>query len=127
MSWWISLQNEKGECVEVEPFMEGGTYCIGKIQDGKAISIGGSTEADLNITYNYSPFYYKHFMQKSGLRWLNGKRAFDCIGQLERAIGILGTKVDEDYWKRTEGNAGYALSILLSWAKQHPDAVFYVN
>jgi hypothetical protein len=29
----------------------------------------------------------------------------------------LGVECDDDYWKPTPGNAGYALSVLLSWAK----------
>ena len=28
------------------------------------------------------------------------------------------------YWASTEGNAGYALSILLGWARMHPDAIW---
>lgn len=31
------------------------------------------------------------------------------------------------YWKSTPGNAGYMLNILLSWAKQHPNARWSVS
>ena len=44
MSFDISLNHpETGKIAEVENFTEGGTYAI-----------GGSNEADLNVTYNYS-------------------------------------------------------------------------
>jgi len=43
---------------------------------------------------------------------------------LQKAISLLGTERDPDYWKATEGNAGYALSILLGWARLHPTAKF---
>jgi len=114
MSWWVSLE-ENGEPVEVECHQEGGTYCL-----------GGSTTAELNITYNYG-WFYKRFLHEDGLWWLDGKKAADCISKLEAAIQELGTQRHQDYWAPTPGNAGYALSILLKWAKQYPDAVFRVG
>ena len=113
MSWWVSLNDENGSPVTVDSFEDGGTYAL-----------GGSSEADLNITYNYSPHYYRHLDEDEGLMWLRGKKAADTIERLETAIAALGTERDKDYWKATPGNAGYALSILLKWARQYPDAVF---
>lgn len=115
MSHWVSLLKD-GSTVDVLPFEEGGTY-----------QVGGCTDATLNITYNYSPFYYKYLSYTKGLRWLHDKNAKDCIETLESAVQTLGTVRDDDYWAETPGNAGYALSILLGWAKEHPDAKFKVN
>lgn len=114
MSWWVSLSKE-GKLVEVESHAEGGTYCL-----------GGTVAADLNVTYNYSQFFFQCFGQ-NGLNWINGKKAKSVTKLLEKAVRKLGTKRDDNYWKRTPGNAGYALSILLKWAKQHPEAKFSVH
>ena len=107
MSWDISLCDENG-CVEVERFTEGGTYAI-----------GGSTDADLNVTYNYG----KHFDFRDEL---HGKKAADVIPLLEAKVAELGTERDRDYWNPTPGNVGYTLALLLRWAQQYPDAVFDV-
>ena len=106
MSYDISLSEESGVC-EVEQHEEGGTYVL-----------VGTTNADLNVTYNYS----SHFP----FRDLNGKTAKGTIPMLKKAVEELGTERDEDYWKATEGNAGYACNILLNWARQHPQAVWKV-
>lgn len=116
MSWDVSLSDaETGACVEVERFEEGGTYVL-----------GGSTYASLNITYNYSAFYYEHLDQERGLKWLDGKRGAETIERLEYVVAALGTTPDRDYWAKTPGNAGRALAMLLSWARQYPDAVWDV-
>ena len=99
--------------VEVESHTEGGTYAL-----------GGTDRAELNITYNYSKYFYRELDAEKGLRWLYGQTGEAVIPRLEKAIAALGTKQDTNYWADTPGNAGYALSILLKWAKQHPDAVF---
>jgi len=115
MSWWVSLSKD-GKLVKVESHVEGATYCL-----------EGSDGADLNITYNYSPHYYNSLDKRKGLEWLDGKKAKEALARLERAIKELGTEKDNDYWKSTPGNAGYALLILLKWAKQYPEAIFEVN
>ena len=112
MSYDLGLYYD-GEPAKVETHSEGGTYVL-----------GGTDEAQLNITYNYSKFYYEVLDRKAGLRWLYGKTGRQTAGRLEHAVELLGTERDADYWKATEGNAGYALSILLAWAKAHPDAVW---
>ena len=116
MSFWVSLVDENDQYKTVESFSEGGT-----------MAIGGCTDADLNITYNYSPFYYKHLNKDEGLRWLDGKTAKETTSKLEHAVLILGTKRVGNYWAATPGNAGFALSMLLSWAKQHPESHWQVN
>jgi hypothetical protein len=116
MSWWVYLRNEDGFCCEIEPrHKEGGTYVL-----------GGTNRAELNITYNYSPFY-ACLDEEKGLEFIDGKKAEDCISRLEKAVSILGVETDSDYWKATAGNAGLALAILLSCARQHPGAVFKVS
>jgi len=114
MSWWVSLEQD-GKPVEVERHWEGGTF-----------TVGGSTLAEINITYNYG-FFYRHCLHPDGLWWLDGKRARDCVGRLEAAIKELGASRYRDYWTPTPSNAGFALSILLAWAKEHPEATFRVR
>lgn len=117
MSWDVSL--ECSEChrpVELdEAHTEGGTYCV-----------GGTTAADLNVTYNYSTHFREH-LHPDGLAWLDGKPASETIDALAAAVEALGTVRDKDYWAPTPGNAGYALSILLRWARMSPEAVFVVH
>lgn len=115
MSFWVYLK-DNNVVVSVDPHEEGGTFCM-----------GGCGEAELNITYNYSPHYYKELNKEKGLRWLDGKKAKECIPAIERAVYALGVERDGDYWKPTAGNAGYALAILLRWARVNPDAVFDVD
>lgn len=114
MSWWVSLERD-GKPVSVPRFVDGGTF-----------KVAGSDTAELDITYNYSDHYREHLDSEEGLRWLDGKRADDCILRLLTAARALGTDTDPDYWKATPGNAGYALALLLGWAALHPDAVFRV-
>jgi hypothetical protein len=115
MSFDVSLE-QNGRLLQVSQHAEGGTYVM-----------GGTTDAALNITYNYGPHYYEHLNTLRGLRWLDGKRAQDTIGVLASAIGALGIEQDADYWASTPGNAGYALSILLEWAAQHPMGLWRVS
>lgn len=114
------------------------SYDVGLCQDGKAVNVDrfaeggtqvldGSTEAVLNITYNYAPFFYQFLDEKEGLRSLYGKTGREAIAPLESAIEKLGVDRHPNYWEATPGNAGYALSVLLGWAQQHPDAIFDGN
>lgn len=114
MSYWVYLLNEQGP-VEVTRHAEGGTYAL-----------GGTPTAELNVTYNYGTFF-RETLGEEGLRELQDKKASAVLALLEQAVATLGTERDSDYWKPTPGNAGYALSILLEWAKQYPDAVFDVS
>lgn len=102
--------------VEVERFTDGGTY-----------PIGGTTEAELNVTYNYSEWFYKYLDGESGLRWLDGKTGAEAYPRLVFAVDQLGTKRSAYYWAATPGNAGAALDRLAKWAKQYPKAIFRVS
>jgi len=116
MSWYVYLKGAEDECVAVDSFDEGGTR-----------PIGGSTEACLNITYNYSWFYYHFLDKKDGLEWLDGKKAQRALPRLRKACTALPNKPWQDYWAPTPGNAGHAMAILLKWAESHPRARFQVN
>jgi len=114
MSYWVYLG--KTTPVKVSQHVEGGTYAL-----------GGTDRAELNITYNYSKHFYSWLDTKDGLRWLDNKTAKQTIKQLEIAVHNLGTKRTLNYWDNTPGNAGYALSILLFWARKHPRAKWVVH
>jgi hypothetical protein len=77
MSYDVSLDCACcGKSMDVPRHEEGGTYLE-----------GGNTQAELNITYNYSLYYYKHLDAEQGLRWLYGKTGAACIDRL-RAAGL---------------------------------------
>ena len=93
--------------------------------EGGTRRVGGSDEAQLNVTYNYSPHY--RVLGEGGLRHLDNRRASECYDDLLMAIKLLGVARDADYWLATPGNAGYALAVLLGWALLNPDAIFEVH
>jgi len=115
MSYDIELKDpvtkETIELNEVH-YMKGGTY-----------QIGGTREAWINITYNYSRHYYKT-MGEDGIRTIYGKTGAESIPILQSAIAKLGDEVDMDYWKSTEGNAKKALYQLLALAQMRPDGIW---
>lgn len=128
-----ALEREYGVCpepcypaVQVEQHSEGGTY-----------RVGGTDEAELNVTYNYGGRFREAWEAVGGQfggigdgtlgKMIGEKRAADVLPFLKAAVERLGTQPDADYWQPTEGNAGRALAILASWAEQHPDAVFRVS
>lgn len=113
MSYWVYLKDAESNTVEVPRHQEGGTYVV-----------GGICNAELNITYNYAKVYGRFDFS---IRDLDGKWAGDYIEVMEKIVAVTGTARGDDYWEPTPGNAGYALSILLAWAKLHPDAVFGVS
>lgn len=112
MSYDLGLY-ENSMPVIVDRHEEGGTYVL-----------GGNTKAELNITWNYSKYYYTHLDKEDGLRWLYGKTGAETVQRLEHVVKILGIESHSDYWKPTPENAGRALDTLLRWARQHPNAVW---
>ena len=90
---------------------------------GGIYAIGGTSEAWLNITYNYADHFYRVFGDK-GIRTIYGMTGAESIPVLEKAIAQLGDDVDDDYWKSTEGNAKAALHGLLAFAQMRPDGVW---
>jgi len=115
MSWDVYLRKD-GKVVSIEPTNDLGTMSV----------FPASTDAIYSITWNYGEFYAKYM--PSGFReFMDGRKAKDAIPTLEKAVSELGTERKGSYWDVRPGNAGYALSVLLSWAKQHPDATFEVS
>ena len=119
MSYDIELRLND-EIVQVPRFIEGGV--VQCLPNSKLVI--GTTDADINITYNYSKFFYAELDAEMGIRWLYGKTGAETAGRLEKAVKALGTEKDDDYWKATSGNAGHILNVLLGWAILHPDAVW---
>jgi len=92
--------------------MKGGTY-----------EFGGTTEAWLNITWNYGK-HYSMLFGKEGIRTIYGMTGADSIPLLEKAASQLGNDVHPDYWKPTEGNAKRPLLQLAAMAKMRPDGIW---
>lgn len=116
MSYWVYLQDEEGNTLEVDVHSEGGTHVI-----------GGTGFAELNVTYNYGWFYHR-VLGKGGLQSLDSKKACHVTQGLAKAVGELGVnRYEKDYWAATPGNAGHALSILLKWALQYPNGIFHIK
>jgi hypothetical protein len=133
VSYDISLTDAvTGEVLELDAphQMRGGTYAL-----------GGTTEASLNVTYNYAPHFYRvlgdepagqeascfgqMFASKGrGIRKLYGMTGAQSIPLLDAAIAKLGNDVDSDYWAATEGNAKRALVQLRALAEMRPDGVW---
>lgn len=87
--------------------------------------LNGTSECWLNVTYNYSRFFYDNFPKDTGLRWLYGKTGQDSLPVLESIIAkLIPDEGGYDYWASTEGNARRALEGLLVFAKAHPNGVW---
>ena len=117
MSYDIKLIDPvTGNCLTVENkhHIAGGYY-----------QVGGTHELCLNITYNYSPFYYKLISEEKGIRAIYGLSGAESIPVLQKAIDQLGDDVSDYYWDATEGNAKRALIGLLALAQLRPDGIWY--
>ena len=115
MSYDISLREPvTGKTIELETRhqIRGGTYAI-----------GGTQEAWLNITYNYSKYYYRVFGEK-GIRTIYGMTGAESIPVIKAAMAQLSDDVSGDYWESTEGNAKQALAGLLAFAQMRPDGIW---
>ncbi len=116
MSYNIHLcEPETGKVIEFDTAhdIKDGTYCL-----------GGTTEAWLNITHNYSKHFYHLIDAEEGIRKIYGMTGFDSIAVLQKAIDALGDDVTDDYWEPTEGNAKQALCGLIAFAKARPDGIW---
>ena len=92
--------------------MRGGTYAV-----------GGTTQAHLNVTYNYVGIF-RRVLGDKGIRTIYGMTGAESIPLLDGAVARLGDDVDQDYWAATEGNAKRALVQLAALARMRPDAVW---
>ena len=104
---------------------------------------GGTTEAHLNVTWNYATHYYRVFPPRpvredikgdqhnagddgmvGGIRSIYGLTGAQSITVLRSAIAWLGDDTHPDYWHPSEGNAKRALTQLLELAQMRPDGVW---
>ena len=134
MSYDISLCDPvTGDVLQLDTphHMRGGIYAM-----------GGTTDASLNVTYNYAKHYYPLFPARKvsspivaargweigeelgGIRSIYGLTGAESIPVLQGVINKLGDDVADDYWAATEGNAKRALSQLLALAQMRPDGVW---
>lgn len=118
--------------------MRGGTYAI-----------NGTDEAWLNITYNYSGWYYKDGVfpsfpderfsyGRSGIRSIYGMTGAESIPVLKHAIEAISRMPDisdeekaryeskgcDSYWMPTRDNAIRPLYQLIALAQLRPDGIF---
>lgn len=115
MSYDIRLKEPVGDkTIEFET-----THCI----TGGMYAVGGTTEAWLNITWNYSEHYYRIFGEK-GIRKIYGMTGAESIPVIKEAMAKLGDDISPDYWESTEGNAKKALAGLLAFAQMRPDGIW---
>ncbi len=114
--------------------IKGGTYAI-----------GGTKEAWLKVTYNYSRWYYKDGVfpnengESQGIRTIYGMSGAESIPVLGAAISALENSNDDisdeerreceeqgatGYWMPTRENAIKPLYSLLAFAQMRPDGVW---
>jgi len=92
---------------------------------GGTFAVGGTTEAWINVTYNYAARFEHAFSNDKGVRSIYGLTAAQSIPILEAAMSRLGDDTHPDYWEPTEGNAKEALRGLLELARlAPPDSVW---
>lgn len=91
---------------------------------GGTCVLGGTNEAWLNITWNYSKFFYRHVDVLKGIRAIYGKTGAETIPLLQAACNELGDDISENYWDATEGNAKRSLKQLIAMAQLRPDGVW---
>ena len=104
MSWDIDIiDHETGRprTLDAVHHFTGGTYAI-----------GGTNQARLNVTYNYSPLYAEVWEGRD-IQKLDGKTVGQAKPLLEAAVRHLGIDADDNYWEPTPGNAGAAARDLL--------------
>jgi len=97
----------------IRHYLIGGTY-----------TVGGTKEAWLNITYNYSPHFYRLIDEDKGIRAIYGMSGAQSISLLKAAVSKLGDDSCSNYWEPTEGNAKAALLKLIALAEMCPDGIW---
>lgn len=119
MSYDISLVNMSETVLDEDGDSYHPACQVTNHQEGGTYALGGTTDAAMSVTYNYA----EHF----GFRWLDGKTGAETAPAMAAAVASLGTTRDKDYWKPAIGNAGYAINILLGWAREHPNGIWSVD
>ena len=106
MSWDISIVDEQDNIMKCDMNHKLGGGTVRCDENLEQITI---REAEINITYNYSSQYAKVWEDYDGLyEMFHDKQAKECISYLQKAVELLGTTTDDDYWGSTPGNAGKA-------------------
>lgn len=137
MSYDITLNDPvTKETIELDAphQIKGGTYAM-----------NGTSEAWLNVTYNYARWYYKDGVfpskdgESQGIRTIYGMSGAESIPVLKGAIAALENSTDEisdeerkqyeeqevtGYWMPTRENAIKPLYSLLAFAQMRPDGVW---
>ena len=86
--------------------------------------------AILGTEQNTEPFWRLVWEQPASVdddtwqRWLKIQNWDEYTVDFKVALAASAIRDGGAYWKPTPGNAGYALNILLGWAREHPDAVW---
>ena len=147
MSYDIYLKEKStGETIElpVKHVMTGSTYCADYNELAGVFTVRATTEAWLNVTYNYSKYYYDaadgddRFYGENregkyanlGIRGIYGKTGVESIPMLKdmaekiQRIADTETEVAKDYWDATASNAVKPLYQLLAFAELRPDGVW---
>lgn len=115
MSYDIYLNDpETNKTIELEEKhgIKGGTYAV-----------GGSADAWLNVTYNYSE-HFQTVLGEKGIRTIYGMTGKQSIPILLDAMEQLKDDTHPDYWKPTEGNAKAALHGLVLLADKAPHGIW---
>ena len=126
MSYDIRVINQDGEHVQLKErhVLTGGTYVL-----------DGTTDAWLNVTYNYGDFFRKYVDAEQGIRAIYGKSITEADELLTKAIEGIEKDYPEvfdddppgadDYWQSSPFNAVKALRNLRTIGelalKDHPD------
>jgi hypothetical protein len=115
MSYDLYLKDAEGETIQLpfEHHIRGGTYAM-----------NGTSEAWLNVTYNYAQHFYRTLGER-GIRRIYGMTGMESIPILANAAAQLGDDYSDDYWDATEGNAKRALLNLISLASAAPHGVWH--
>lgn len=92
------------------------------VSHGGMYVVGGTSDAWLNVTYNYSKTLYR--VIPDGIRSLYGKTGKESIPILENAISQLGDETADSYWTECDGNVKKTLKKMLAFAKLRPDGVW---
>ena len=104
MSYDIRIKRKDGTVVELRErhTIIGGTYAL-----------GGTTEAWLNVTYNYGRIF-RRLLGEEGIRVIYGMNIKDARSILANAAASLGNaEPDADYWKACDGNVRKAILSLI--------------
>lgn len=118
MSYDIYLKEAvTGETAQVPGhLMTGGTYKADYHPETGMFTPALNTDAELNITYNYSRYYYDIYEEK-GIRTIYGVAGVDSIPMLEKMI----QGIEKKYRKNGEIRPLYQLIAL---AKMRPDCIW---